>query len=232
MWKGKNKALTFSFDDGVTQDIKLIGILDKYGLKATFNVNSSLFGLKGKVYPFGKEAEHNKIRPDKVAEVYKDHELAAHTLTHPTLTGVDDQTIAYQVEEDRLAIERITGRPCVGMAYPGGGVNNDDRVAKVIREKTGVKFARTITPTYSFDLQENLYRFNPTLDYMDGRLFETAERFLKLKADKPQLFYVWGHSYELDVGPLGWDGFEEFCKLVSGKDDIFYGVNSEILLDK
>jgi hypothetical protein len=30
MWNGKKKAVTFSFDDGVTQDIRLIEILDKY----------------------------------------------------------------------------------------------------------------------------------------------------------------------------------------------------------
>ena len=33
MWQGKKKAVTFSFDDGVTQDIRLIEILNKYGLK-------------------------------------------------------------------------------------------------------------------------------------------------------------------------------------------------------
>ena len=41
------KYVTFSFDDGVTQDKRLIELLNKYGLKATFNLNSSLFGLKG-----------------------------------------------------------------------------------------------------------------------------------------------------------------------------------------
>ena len=44
---GKTKAVTFSFDDGVTQDVRLIGILDRYGLKATFNLNPSLLGLQG-----------------------------------------------------------------------------------------------------------------------------------------------------------------------------------------
>ena len=37
-WQGKNKAITFSFDDGVLQDIRAIEILDRYGLKATFNL--------------------------------------------------------------------------------------------------------------------------------------------------------------------------------------------------
>ena len=41
------KALTFSYDDGVTQDKRLIKILNKYGLKCTFNINSGLFGVGG-----------------------------------------------------------------------------------------------------------------------------------------------------------------------------------------
>ena len=47
MWNNKNKAVTFSFDDGVTQDKRLVEILNKYNLKATFNLNSALLGLKG-----------------------------------------------------------------------------------------------------------------------------------------------------------------------------------------
>ena len=40
---GRKKALTLSYDDGVRQDRKLIKILDKYGIKATFNINSGCF---------------------------------------------------------------------------------------------------------------------------------------------------------------------------------------------
>ena len=43
----KLKAVTFSYDDGVTQDIRLIELLNKYGLKCTFNLNSELLGQKG-----------------------------------------------------------------------------------------------------------------------------------------------------------------------------------------
>ena len=49
MWNGKIKAVTFSFDDGVTQDIALIKLLNKYGIKATFNLNSSLLGCDGNI---------------------------------------------------------------------------------------------------------------------------------------------------------------------------------------
>ena len=41
---GKMKAVTFSYDDGVTQDIHLIEMLSRYGLRCTFNLNSELLG--------------------------------------------------------------------------------------------------------------------------------------------------------------------------------------------
>ena len=55
MWNGKKKAITFSFDDGVTQDIRVIKILNQYGLKGTFNLNSGFFGLLNPYYScYGK----------------------------------------------------------------------------------------------------------------------------------------------------------------------------------
>ena len=44
---GKLKAVTFSYDDGVTQDIRLIELLNRYCLKCTFNLNSELLGKNG-----------------------------------------------------------------------------------------------------------------------------------------------------------------------------------------
>ena len=40
---GKRKALTLSYDDGVEQDIRLIDIMKKHGLKGTFNINSGMY---------------------------------------------------------------------------------------------------------------------------------------------------------------------------------------------
>ena len=47
MFQGKMKAITFSYDDGVTQDQRLIAMLNHYGMKATFNLNSGLLGKPG-----------------------------------------------------------------------------------------------------------------------------------------------------------------------------------------
>ena len=226
------KYVTFSFDDGVTQDKRLIELLNKYGLKATFNLNSSLFGLKGGWEFNGKFLNHTKVLPTEVKGIYAGHEVAVHTLTHPNLTGEEDAAVVYQVEEDRKQLSRLVGYEIVGMAYPCGGVNNDDRVAEVIKSQTGVKYSRTITSTFSFDLPKNLHRLNPTVYIREpDKMFELAEKFIALKTDAPQIFYIWGHSYEFDVmDDITWERFEEFCKLISGKEDIIYGTNKEVLM--
>ena len=230
-WNGKKKALTFSFDDGVTQDIRFVELLNKYGLKATFNLNSSYLGLGGSLERNGKKVDHIKVHANDVKKIYAGHEVAVHTLTHPNLTDLDEQTIIYQVEQDRKMLSELSGTDVIGMAYPCGGVNNDDRVAEIIGRATGVKYSRTITSTYNFDLQTNLLRFNPTISFTEeDRLFELGEKFLSLDTDVPQIFYIWGHTYELDAEYISWERFEEFCRLISGKDDIFYGTNREVIL--
>lgn len=224
-----NKAVTFSYDDGVTQDKRLIEMLDKYGLKCTFNINSELLGKRGSLLREGTEVSHNKNKPEEIAEIYKNHEVAVHTLTHPMLPELSDEEIIRQVEEDRKNLEKLSGQNVVGMAYPGGGVNFNKHVAEVIKNNTGVKYCRTTVSSHNFDLQEDLYVFSPSV-YHHGewdKLFELGRQFVELKTDKPQLFYVWGHAYEFDIHNT-WDRFEEFCKLISGHDDTFYGTNSEV----
>lgn len=235
MLNGKKKAITFSYDDGVTQDIRLIEMFNKYNLKATFNLNSELLGKDRMLMREGREITHIKNKPEDVKYIYEGHEVAAHTLTHPLLPGItDDKEVVRQVEQDRLNLSDLVGYEVIGMAYPGGGINNDDRVAEIIKNHTGIKFARTITSSYNFEPQKNLYRFNPTIyGFGDGfeKMKELADEFFKSESDEPQIFYIWGHAYEYDIFNE-WDKMDEFLKYVSGRDDIFYGTNREVLLSK
>ena len=232
MLHGKMKALTFSYDDGVTQDARLVEIFNKYGLKSTFNLNSGFFGKSGMLVRDGVTVDHNKVAREDVKWVYAGHEIAAHTVTHPFLPKITDESeIIRQVEEDRLALSEIAGYEVVGFAYPGGGINHDKRVADIIRRHTGVKYCRTTDSTRDFKPQADLFEFNPTVYHhveMD-EMFRLGERFLALKADRPQVFYIWGHAYEFDIRNE-WGRFEAFCKMMAGADDIFYGTNREVLL--
>ena len=232
MFKGKNKALTFSYDDGVTQDIRLIEIFNKYNLKATFNINSELLGEENSLVRDGVSINHTKNKPEDIRHIYEGHEIAAHTLTHPMLPNIeDDNEIIRQVEQDRLNLSELVGYEVLGMAYPGGGVNCNDRVADIVKKNTPIKYARTIGVTYSFDPYPDIYQYKGTVYHHADwdKLFDLGQKFLDLKADSPQVFYIWGHAYEFDIFPERWKMFEEFCKMMSGKDDIFYGTNLEVL---
>lgn len=230
-WKENyKKAITFSYDDGVVQDTRLIELLNQYGLKCTFNLNSELLGKPNFLMRSGRKINHYKISPRDVRDMYAGHEVAVHTLTHPDLMKLDETEIIRQVEQDRLNLSELAGYEVVGMAYPFGTA--DQRVADVIRNHTGVRYSRTVADTDSFDPQEDLLLFDPNVYHLNwDRMFAKAEEFLALKPDSPKVFYIWGHAYEMDYDSSYWMKLEEFFKLVSGKEDIFYGTNKEVLLD-
>lgn len=231
MFDGKMKAITFSYDDCTTQDVRLVKLLNKYGIKATFNVNSGLLGTANSLVREDKTIAHCKLRKEEIAEVYKGHEVAAHTLTHPYLPSItDDNEIIKQVEDDRKALSEIMGYEVVGFAYAGGGKNYSDHIAEVIKNNTGVKYCRTIECNGGFDIQEDLYTFKPTAFHIDFPKLKTlAKDFMDLKPETPKIFYIWGHSFEFDINDT-WEEFEEFLRLISFKEDIFYGTNKEVLL--
>lgn len=224
------KAVTFSYDDGVTQDIRLVEILNRYGLKATFNLNSELLSKDGYLDILGKKISHYKLQPYEINEVYKAHEIASHTLTHPDLTEMSAEEVIRQVEMDRLNLSELSGVEVIGMAYPGKQPNYNSRIAQIIEDNTGVKYARTTICSNDFSPQRDLYEFHPSVFHRDWeRLYNLAEKFIELEPKNENIFYIWGHSYEFDINDE-WDDFEKFCKFISNRSDIFYGTNKEILL--
>ena len=63
------------------------------------------------------------------------------------------------------------------------------------------------------------------------KMFELAKKFISLKTDKAQVFFVWGHSYEFDIADcIDWEKFEELCSILANREDIFYGTNKQVLL--
>ena len=226
----KLKTVTFSYDDGTTQDRRLIEIFNRYGLKATFNLNSGLLGEPNGLIREEVTVAHVRPRACEIRDIYAGHEVAAHTLTHPNLRALPDDEVVRQVEEDRKRLSDIVGYEVIGMAYPGGGVNYDPRVIRLIREQTVVRYARTTVCTGSFVLPDVLLEFKPTA-YHHGHLaelFALGEAFLAAKAEKPMLFSVWGHAFEFDIHN-DWGEFEAFCRMISGQKDVAYCTNREAL---
>lgn len=220
------KALTFSYDDGIEQDRKLVEIFNKYGMKATFNLNT---GIQTPESNFEIEGVYiNRMKQEGLEELYRGHEIATHGLTHAAPTGMTKEQLDKEFLTDMSNIERIYGTYPVGMAYAYGCV--DDEVVKYLKS-IGVKYGRTVEASHSFEIPKEPLKLKATCHHDDDMLFELAEKFLKAepKENEQMLFYVWGHSYEFDVNN-NWDRIEEFCKMMSGKADIFYGTNRECLV--
>jgi peptidoglycan/xylan/chitin deacetylase (PgdA/CDA1 family) len=59
-------------------------------------------------------------------------EIGFHTLRHPFLPGLDDESLRDAMTEGRERLAAITGEPLRTISYPHGGV--DDRVAAAARE--------------------------------------------------------------------------------------------------
>jgi peptidoglycan-N-acetylglucosamine deacetylase len=225
MWKNKyHKAVTFSFDDGITQDIRLVQLLNQYQLKGTFNINTGL-AKRGLTFPIDHvTVDHLDLR--ECIDLYQGHEVAIHSVTHPDLTKLSDKDIVDELKEDRKVIEKTFGYTPVGMAYPYGTF--DDRVVEIIKT-LGIDYARTVISTYDFKIQKDLLRFKPTIHQGDPKIFELIDMFLSSDSNEDQLLYIWGHSYEFDVDQ-SWERFERICQKLSDHDFIYYGTNQDVLL--
>ena len=218
------KALTFSYDDGNEQDVRLIALLDRYGMKATFNLDSGLAGEDGAWQYKGAWVRRLDLRKDP--GLYAGHEVAVHGAQHLALPALSDPDLRAELADDVDALTQIFGKKPVGMAYAYGAY--DDRAVAQAR-RLGLRYARGVEPSHAFDVQTDLMRFRPTCHHNDEALFGLAAQFRNMEPDAPQIFYVWGHSYELD-GDGTWGRLERLLDMLAGRDDIFYGTNAEVLL--
>lgn len=210
---GKHKALTMSYDDGRIQDRRLVRIFNENGIRGTFHLNS------------GKLAEENRVHPEEIPKLYSGHEIACHTVTHPTIARCPLPEVAAEVLEDRKILEQITGSPVRGMSYPNGSFS--EGIEKLL-PGCGIRYSRITGNSDSFILPENPYRWKATCHH-NHNLLELGDQFLALfKKQYLYLMYVWGHSYEFDDRE-NWSLMETFCRKMGGKEDIWYCTNIELM---
>lgn len=228
---GKAKAVTFSYDDGVHQDIRFSEILTKYNMKATFNLTSDV--LMKREGLTSEEVENHILK--------KGHEVAIHGYLHRAegtlrpIEGIRD------VLDSRMELEKKYGRIIRGMAYPDTGIrffSNNATYEKIKNYLTelDIVYARTLGgDNNSFSLPEDWHRWMPTAHHDNPKIMEYIDEFLALDLSEkaycalrhPRLFYIWGHSYEFDQED-NWDLIEDICKKFDGNDDVWFATNIEI----
>lgn len=220
---GKAKAATFSYDDGVKADVRLIELFNRYGLKGTFNLNSKLFDCA---------CWHDRMDEAQTYAAYADsgHEIALHGARHIFLDKVPLPEAINEIVQNRLYLENKFGRIVRGMAYAYNGYN--EQVIAALK-MLGVTYARTTESTHGFDMPRDWLRLNPTCHHGDGQLFALADRFTgaspadETKHREPWLFYIWGHSYEFDDNG-NWHVMETLARRLRARDDIWFATSGEI----
>ena len=222
---GRKKALTISYDDGVEQDVQLLELMSRYGIKGTFNLNSGEFAPEGTQYPKGQI--HRRMSKARCREVFSCDlaEVAVHGYTHPFLTALPKPAMLEEILEDRKCLEAVFHRPVRGMAYPYGAVS--DEVTEVLA-MAGIAYSRTVESHHRFDLPNNWLRWGATCHHNDPELMALGTRFMDADPNRdPMCFYLWGHSYEFEQRD-NWAVADDFFRLTSGDPGVWYATNMEI----
>ena len=225
---GKQRALTLSYDDGVQQDIRMIDILDKYGIKCTFNVNGYSFEEDERSFPEGQV--HRRMARREAAEVFSraianGHEVATHGYSHPFLDKLPSDLATYEIIEDRKCLEEMLGAVIKGHAYPFG--TTSDQVVEILRN-CGIFYARTTVSTGRFDVPADWFRMPATCHHNDPSLMKLADNFLAQdRYQHPRLFYLWGHTYEFDIDN-NWEVIEKFAEYIGNRENVWYANNMQV----
>ena len=228
--EGRIKAVTLSYDDGCSQDIRFAETIGKHGLKCTFNINSGMLG-KG-----------NRLTADKIRELYNTgHEIAVHGKLHIASGAASPIDCIKDALFCRMELEEEFDTIIRGMAYPDSGIRNiaNGNSYENVRhslESLGIAYSRSLaSDNNGFKLPVDWYEWIPTAHHNNPEIFNWIEEFCAVtetcyrysSGKWPRLFYMWGHAYEFDRND-NWDRIEKIAAALGDKNDIWYATNIEI----
>ncbi len=220
---GKAKVFTVSYDDGVLQDVRFVELLNKYGVKGTFNLNSRLMREE---FAWTHESGMvvRRLSPAAALRLYGGHEVASHTLTHPYLDHAGRSDILREMGEDRDELERLFGREVRGFAAPFTFWSRE--MADCAR-LCGFEYARIseesrgyAPPEDRYNLRAGIFHLSPDLEaFVDG--FLATDRELAV-------CQIVGHTYDLDAANM-WDRMEAIFRRVAACPDVAFMTTLEIV---
>ena len=166
-------------------------MLNKYGIKATLNLNSDLNNFVW----FYEDKPIKRFSLNSVKHLYDGHEVASHSLTHPYFSSLPIQEVIRQVKEDIKNLNSIFKRKTVGFAFPFHDQTEEN--IQTVKENVDLEYIR-----YSFLTNEYMpkdrYHIPINALYDDLDIYQRLEEFSN-NDTKDGLFVIAGHSYEFEV---------------------------------
>lgn len=144
--------ILITFDDGYASWKEIcLPILERYGMKALFFVNSGLLDLHGKEEQTRGYMEHKLlIRPREIlsweeVRVLREagHTIGGHTLNHIRLSKHPIEVQRHEIVSDKEHTEREIGGPMSSFAYPFGSRSDYTEETKQVLQRAGYVCAFT-----------------------------------------------------------------------------------------
>lgn len=225
--QGKAKAFSVSYDDGVLQDVRFVNLLNQYGLKGTFNLNSGLMENEFEwIHETGCIVK--RLSKENVLSLYDGHEVASHTLTHPFMQEKTENEIMKELEVDKKNLEKLFGKQIKGFAVPFDYYS--DLIESCVK-KCDFEYARISEESLSFvphkNSEINYHRWKSTIFHLDASLEKLTEDFIQTD-EELALFQIAGHTYDFDTENM-WDKIETILKKISLQKDILPMTTIEII---
>jgi peptidoglycan/xylan/chitin deacetylase (PgdA/CDA1 family) len=150
------KSVVVTFDDGYASTLRAVPILAAFGFPGTVFVVTDFVDSGEPLSWQGidhllQSGTVDELRPLSWGQAEEllgaGWEVGSHTMTHPLLTGLDDDRLRAELEGSRAAIEHRLG-VCTSLAYPYGLA--DERVAAAT-ERAGYEVACMLTFAHFVD---------------------------------------------------------------------------------
>lgn len=220
---GKRKAFNVSYDDGILQDVRFVNLLNKYGIKGTFNLNSGLLETEFE-WTHSNGSIIKRLPISDVVALYDGHEVASHTLTHPYMYELSKEDIMYQLSTDKANLEKLFNREIKGFAIPFDYCS--DLIVSCSKE-CGFYYMRISDESLSFAPPTDFHRWESSIFHCRESLKQLTSEFINC-SDELALYQIVGHSYDLDTENK-WDDIEEIFKTITAQPDILPMTHIEVV---
>lgn len=140
------KSVVITFDDGsIDNYTKAFPILKEFNVKATMYVISDYINRSG------------YINSDQIKEM-SDYgiDIESHTVSHRRLSTLSYEEQLKELKDSKEAIQKLTGKPVIAIAYPEGKYNEDTKKATI---EAGYSMGFTVDRGYA-DRSDNAAELN------------------------------------------------------------------------
>ena len=229
MMTGQNLIVTTSWDDGTKTDIRLAGLLKKYGLAGTFYIPRFM---------------ENALPPPDVVALGREFEIGAHSLTQPDLTRIPPAGAGKEIGDSKSYLEELLGYAVPMFCYPYGTYNRP--VMDIVR-RCGFVAARTaevggLAPPgdpYAWHITLAASNASPLMALKICRAFRLwspaalldwesrAKAVFDIALRRGGVYHIYGHSEECERRNM-WEKLERVFAHISGRVGVRYLTNGEI----